>query len=80
LLGGVLSEGARLTLAGVVLGLIGAFIATRALTRLLFGVAPADPGVFAAVGLLLVTIGIVASYLPARRAMRVSPLAALQSE
>ena len=80
LLLGVLREGVRLTLAGVAIGLVGAFIATRALTRLLFGVTPADPGVFAGVALLLVAIGIVAAYVPARRAMRVDPLAALQSE
>ena len=80
LLGGVLGEGVRLTLAGVALGLVGAFLTTRALARLLFGVAPGDPGVFAIVALLLAIIGLVASYVPARRAMRVNPLAALQSE
>ncbi len=80
LLGGVLTEGARLTLAGVALGLAGAFVVTRALSGLLFGVAPVDPGVFGGVALLFVVVGLLASYLPARRAMRVDPVAALQTE
>jgi putative ABC transport system permease protein len=80
LLGGVLTEGARLTLAGVALGLAGAFVVTRALSGLLFGVAPVDPGVFGGVALLFVVVGLFASYLPARRAMRVDPVAALQTE
>jgi putative ABC transport system permease protein len=80
LLGGVLTEGARLTLAGVALGLAGAFVVTRALSGLLFGVAPVDPGIFGGVALLFVVVGLLASYLPARRAMRVDPVAALQTE
>jgi predicted permease len=80
LLLGVLGEGVRLTLAGVALGLAGAFVATRVLSSLLFGVEPADPAVFAGVALLLVMVGLVASYAPARRAMRVDPVTALQAE
>jgi putative ABC transport system permease protein len=80
LLGGVLTEGAQLTFAGVALGLAGAFVVTRALSGLLFGVAPFDPGVFGGVALLFVVVGLLASYLPARRAMRVDPVAALQTE
>jgi ABC-type antimicrobial peptide transport system permease subunit len=80
LLRAVLDEGIRLTVAGVALGLVGALITTRALTRLLFGLTPTDPIVFAAVALVLVAVGVVASYVPARRAMRVNPLVALQGE
>jgi putative ABC transport system permease protein len=80
LLGCVLGEGVRLTVAGVALGLAGSLVASRALSSLLFGVEPADPGVFAGVALLLVVVGLIASYLPARRAMRVDPVTALQAE
>jgi len=77
---GVLGEGARLTVVGLALGLAGALLATRALSRLLFGVAPTDPVTFAAVAAILLAVGLLASYLPARRAMRVNPVAALQAE
>jgi predicted permease len=77
---GVMREGARLTAAGVLLGLAAALLATRALSRLLFGVAPIDPLTFAAVGVVLFVVGLLASYLPARRAMRVNPATALQTE
>lgn len=76
----VLGEGARLTITGLLLGIAGALLATRALSRLLFGVAPTDPGTFAGVATVLVTIGLLASWVPARRAMRVDPTTALQSE
>jgi putative ABC transport system permease protein len=77
---GVIGEGARLTIAGVILGLAGSLLVTRALSRLLFGIAPADPITFGAVALTLLVVGLVASYVPARRAMRVDPVAALQAE
>jgi predicted permease len=76
----VLREGARLTAAGAAIGLITAFALTRVLTRLLFGVAPTDPASFglAFLGLLIVTL--VATYVPAYRAMKIDPLTALRSE
>ena len=77
---GVMREGARLTAIGVLLGLGAAVLATRGLARLLFGVAPVDPLTFAAVGIVLFVVGLLASYLPARRAMRVDPVTALQTE
>ena len=77
---GVMAEGARLTIAGVLIGLAGSLLATRALSRLLFGVAPADPLTFAGVAVVLLLIGLLASYVPARRAMRVDPVTALQTE
>jgi len=76
----VLREGARLTLSGLVLGLLGAVAATRALSTLLFGIEPANIGILASVALLLFLIGLVASYLPARRAAMVDPVVALRAE
>ena len=52
----------------------------RGASRRLFGVAPADPVTFAGVAVALLMIGLLASYVPARRAMRVDPVAALQTE
>jgi predicted lysophospholipase L1 biosynthesis ABC-type transport system permease subunit len=76
----VVGEGLRLTAAGVALGIAGAFAVTRLLSRLLFGVGATDPVVFAGVAAALVLVGVLASYLPARRAMRVNPITALQGD
>jgi len=80
ILRGVLAEGMRLTLAGVGLGIAAAVVATRSLARLLFAVEPADPGILAGVAMLLFVVGLLASYVPARRAMNVDPVTALQTE
>jgi putative ABC transport system permease protein len=77
---GVLGEGARLTIVGVAVGLAGTLMATRVLSRLLFGVAPTDPFTLGAVTVVLLVVGLLASYVPARRAMQVDPVAALQAE
>jgi ABC-type lipoprotein release transport system permease subunit len=53
---------------------------TRLMTKLLYGVAPSDPVTFVVVTLMLCGIGMLASYLPARRATRVDPLTALRAE
>ena len=76
----VMREGLALALAGMVLGLGGAFLMTRALASLLQDVAPTNGVSFltAAGCLLLVTLA--ASYVPARRATRVDPMAALRAE
>jgi putative ABC transport system permease protein len=79
-LGLVARYGARLILAGVALGLLAAFAVTRLLAGLLFGVSDKDPVTFAFVALLLSGVALVACYLPARRATRVDPLAALRHE
>jgi putative ABC transport system permease protein len=76
----VLGEAMSLAAAGVVLGLAGAFAATRLIQSLLFGVTATDTATFAGIAALLVATALVASYLPARRAMRVDPMVALRYE
>jgi len=74
----VLGDGARLAVAGIGLGLLGALALTRVLRSLLFEVAPTDPGTFASVVGLLVGVAAIACYLPARRAVKVDPVTALR--
>jgi putative ABC transport system permease protein len=76
----VIGDGFVLCLAGLALGLTGAFGATRLLRGLLFQTAPADPVTFAIVAVLLLALAPIACYLPARRATRVDPIVALRSE
>jgi predicted permease len=76
----VLRDGVRLTLMGVAAGAVASIAAARALGHLLYGVGPTDPLTFAAVGLLLVVVATIASYLPAARATRVDPVVALRNE
>ncbi len=79
-LGLVLSQGLRLSLAGVAAGVIGALLMTRALAGLLYGVSATDPATLFASALVLVGVAVLATYLPARRATTVDPIAALRSE
>jgi predicted lysophospholipase L1 biosynthesis ABC-type transport system permease subunit len=65
---------------GLIVGLAGAAGATRVLQRFLFGVTPTDPMVFTVVTLLLMAVGLMAAWLPARRATRIDPCAALRAE
>jgi putative ABC transport system permease protein len=76
----VMGHGSRLTAAGVLLSAAGAFTLTRFLKRLLFGVTTKDPFTFLGVALLLTLVALIACYVPARRAMRVEPMAALRDE
>jgi len=76
----VLGVGLRLIGLGILLGLVGALIATRVLSSLLYGVGSTDELTFTAVSVVLTIVALCASYLPARRAMRVDPMVALRYE
>jgi putative ABC transport system permease protein len=76
----VLRDGARMTLAGIVIGVVAALLLTRLMSSMLFGVSPSDPLTFAAVAVLLSLIALLACYVPARRAMKVDPMVALRHE
>ncbi|HEY1185300.1 MAG: ABC transporter permease [Bryobacteraceae bacterium] len=79
-LGEVLGEGMRLAVLGLAVGIAGAFAAGRILESLLHEVKPGDPAIFAATAGLLAVVALVACYLPARRAARLDPMAALRYE
>ncbi|HEV2247033.1 MAG TPA: ABC transporter permease [Terriglobia bacterium] len=76
----VLGKGLLLSLMGVATGIAGALAVTRFMTSLLYGVQPTDPLTFIVVSLLLVAVGLLASYIPARRATKVDPMVALRYE
>jgi len=76
----VLGYGMRLTVLGLTVGLAGALAGTRVLSSLLYGVRPIDGITFAAVSSVLLAAAFLASYLPARRAVRVDPMVALRHE
>ncbi len=76
----VLAEAFALAAAGVALGIAGAVVTTRLMAALLFGVTPTDPVTFASIAGILMAIALAGSYVPARRATRVDPIATLRSE
>jgi predicted permease len=76
----VLMRALRIIVVGVIVGLAGAAGLTRVLQRFLFGVTPTDPIAFTIVTLLLMAVGLMAAWLPARRATRIDPCAALRAE
>jgi predicted permease len=76
----IVGQGGRMALAGTALGTAASFGLTRLIANLLFGVSPADPITFACVAALILCVTLAASYIPARRAMRVDPMVALRHE
>jgi predicted permease len=76
----VLGQGLRVTAIGIVFGVAGALGLTRFLQSLLYEIQPTDPPTFVSALLLLVSVSVAASYLPARRAVRVDPMVALRYE
>jgi predicted permease len=76
----VLTRALRIVAAGLIAGLAGAAVVTRVLQTFLFGVTPTDPIAFTVVTLLLMAVGLVAAWLPARRASKIDPWAALRAE
>ena len=76
----VLGDGLRLTLAGIAIGGMLGSIAARGMSRLLFGIGAFDPVAFAGSAGLLLSVAVLASYAPARRAARVDPMIVLRSE
>jgi len=73
-------RGLRLAAVGVAVGLIAAAALTRLMQSVLYGITPTDPMTFAAVGVGLLAVAALASWLPARRAARVDPMVALRAE
>lgn len=76
----VVGEGMKVGLVGIVIGLVGAAVAAKALSTLVYGVPVRDPATFAGVALALVTIALAACFIPARRAAKVDPMVALRYE
>jgi predicted permease len=76
----VLGQGRRLTLVGVVLGIVGAYLVSRLMQQTLFEVSPGDPTIYLAVAATLLLVSEFAAWLPARRATRIDPVIALRSE
>ena len=76
----VLGQGMRLVISGAVLGVTGAWAATRILKSLLFGITPTDIPTYAVVLTFLILVALVACWVPARRATRVDPMVALRYE
>jgi len=76
----VLGRGVVLTIAGIAIGLAGAAALNRTLTGMLFGLTPLDPPTYIAVAILFAAVAALASYVPARRATRIDPMAAIRCE
>ena len=76
----VMGDAAKLTAVGVVIGLAVAFVLTRWLSTLLFGIGARDPLTFAGVSLTLMAVALMAAFVPASRAMRIDPMTALRQD
>jgi putative ABC transport system permease protein len=76
----VLGNAATLIVSGIMIGVLGSLALSKSLSGLLFNLSPTDPSTLGGVGILLTTVALLASYLPARQATRVDPLLTLRSE
>jgi putative ABC transport system permease protein len=76
----IIADGGRMIGAGIALGLVGGLLTARLAAAFLFDASTADPTSCAAVALSLMVTGVVACYIPARRAMRLNPISAVRSE
>jgi putative ABC transport system permease protein len=76
----IMKDGIKLTIMGIVIGLLGAVAQTRLMVSLLLEVKPTDPATLIAVALLLAATALLACYIPARRALSIQPLIALRCE
>lgn len=76
----IVGQGLALSLTGIAIGLVASFALTRLMAGLLFGISATDPLTFVAISVLLTSIGLLASWIPARRATKVDPLVALRNE
>ena len=78
ILGLVIGQGLGLAFGGVFIGVAGALALTRVMKAMLFDVSATDPSTFVGVGVLLMLLALIASYIPARRVTRIDPVTALR--
>jgi len=71
-------QGLQLVSVGVVIGFAAAFVLTRVMSSLLFGVSATDPTTFMAIPLVLMSVALLASYIPALRSVKIAPMVALR--